>query len=262
MTTCTSMPRPRSHRSSSGPAPTAPSGWATRLGGLVGYALAQGPEGSRLAGMVALGSPVYFRFSPWLQVALTLGAVASWPFRLRHTLVSIALAPFLGYVDLPLSEAIANTRNIEPRTQRQVYAHLMSAMGHRVLAQFRDWFAHDAFRSSTGRPIGARGSRISGCRCWCWAGAQTSSRRPSATEGQYALAGSAGQDPGAARDDPRSGRGLRPWRPALRPERGPGRPSRIRDWLAARATPASIAESGAFAHANVTASGSEPARPG
>lgn len=160
------------------------------LGGLIGYAVAQGPAAKQLAGMVALGSPVRFRFAPWLKLALGLGVITAWPFNFRQTLVSIALAPFLGYVNVPLSSVVANTRHIEPRVQRQVYAHLMSTMGHRVLAQFADWVAHDAFRSRDRKVDWRAGLANLSLPLLVMGGRADRLAPPEALEAQYALAGS------------------------------------------------------------------------
>lgn len=121
------------------------------LGALVGYAVAQGPEAPKLAGLLALGAPVYLKSEPLLGALIGLGVKAAWPARLRQEWFSASLAPFLGYVPLPLSELVVNPEHIPPRIQRQVYANMMSSMSRKVLLQFRDWITNDAFRSYDGR---------------------------------------------------------------------------------------------------------------
>ncbi|MCY0998002.1 alpha/beta fold hydrolase [Myxococcus sp. MISCRS1] len=117
------------------------------LGGLVGYGLAQGPEGEKLAGLLTLGAPVHFKSEPFLRTLISLGVRAAWPARFRQEWMSASLAPFLGYVTLPLSDLVVNPLHIPPRIQRQVYANMMSSMSRKVLLQFQDWIEHDAFRS-------------------------------------------------------------------------------------------------------------------
>ncbi|WP_163868220.1 alpha/beta fold hydrolase [Myxococcus eversor] len=117
------------------------------LGGLVGYGLAQGPEGAKLAGLLTLGAPVHFKSEPFLRTLISLGVRAAWPARFRQEWMSASLAPFLGYVTLPLSDLVVNPQHIPPRIQRQVYANMMSSMSRKVLLQFQDWIEHDAFRS-------------------------------------------------------------------------------------------------------------------
>ena len=117
------------------------------LGGLIGLAAAQGDQGQRLRGLLTLGAPLYFRYNRWLQAAVRIGALAAWPFAFRHELLSAALAPFLGYVELPFSDVIANPRHVPASLQRRVYAQLISSVSRKTLLQLRDWTAHDVFRS-------------------------------------------------------------------------------------------------------------------
>jgi pimeloyl-ACP methyl ester carboxylesterase len=120
------------------------------LGGLVGYAVAQGPAGTKLAGLLALGSPVFFPPDPLIRRLIHVGSRASWPRGFRNEWLSRTLAPFLGYVTLPLSDVIINPRHIPPPIQRKVYANMMASMSRNVLRQFQDWIDHDAFRSFDG----------------------------------------------------------------------------------------------------------------
>jgi pimeloyl-ACP methyl ester carboxylesterase len=120
------------------------------LGGLVGYAVAQGPEGKKLAGLLALGSPVFFPPDPLIRRLIHVGSRAAWPRGFRNEWLSRTLAPFLGYITLPLSDVIINPKHILPPTQRKVYANMMASMSRNVLRQLRDWIDHDAFRSFDG----------------------------------------------------------------------------------------------------------------
>lgn len=207
------------------------------LGALVGYALAQGPAAARLSGLVALGAPVFFRYAPWMRLAIALGTAAAWPLRLRHTVASIALAPFLGYVRIPFSEVVANTHHIAPRTQRQVYAHLMSALGRRVLSQFRDWAANDAWRSADRKTDWRAGLERLDVPLLVMGGRADGLATPAAVEAQFELAGSAdkslvllGKQDGMAMD---YGHGDLLYGKGVPAEVHPP----IRDWLIAHATP-------------------------
>ncbi|WP_052518019.1 alpha/beta fold hydrolase [Archangium violaceum] len=120
------------------------------LGALVGYAVAQGPAEEKLAGLLALGAPVFFPPDPLIRRLSHVGSRASWPRGFRNEWLSRSMAPFLGYVTLPLSDVIINPRHIPPPTQRKVYANMMASMSRNVLRQFRDWIDHDAFRSFDG----------------------------------------------------------------------------------------------------------------
>ncbi|HET9452008.1 MAG TPA: alpha/beta fold hydrolase [Aggregicoccus sp.] len=160
------------------------------LGGLVGYGVAQGPEGARLKGLLPLGAPVFFQYRPYLQALVGLGVRAAWPHRLRQEWTSAGLAPFLGYVALPLSDLVVNPRHIPPRIQRQVYANMMSSMSRRVLQQFHDWIRNDVFRSFDGKVDWRAG--IAGLRVplLVMGGAADRLAPPASLQAQYALAGS------------------------------------------------------------------------
>ncbi|WP_224365892.1 alpha/beta fold hydrolase [Hyalangium versicolor] len=121
------------------------------MGGLVGYAAAQGPLGPQLAGLLVLGSPVFLKSEPLLRSLLGLGVRAAWPGRLRQEWMSATLAPFLGYVTLPLSDLLVNPQHMPPQIQRQVFATMLSSMSRKVLLQFQDWIEHDSFRSYDGK---------------------------------------------------------------------------------------------------------------
>lgn len=120
------------------------------LGALVGFGVAQGPHGSKLAGLLALGAPVFLHSGPLMRSLVSIGVRAAWPARLRQEWMSATFAPFLGYVTLPLSDLLVNPAHIPPAIQRQVYANMMSSMSRKVLLQFRDWIEHDTFRSYDG----------------------------------------------------------------------------------------------------------------
>lgn len=117
------------------------------LGGLVGYAAAQGPVGEKLAGIVTMGSPAFYRYGTYMRHVMRAALGASWPFALRQRLFSIASAPFLGHVTLPLTDVVMNPKAIPPPLQRRLYAQVISSVSRKVVLQFHDWLTHDAFRS-------------------------------------------------------------------------------------------------------------------
>jgi pimeloyl-ACP methyl ester carboxylesterase len=121
------------------------------LGGLIGYAMAQGPHGHPLAGLMVLGAPVFLKTEPLLRSLMGLGLRAAWPARLRQEWMSATLAPFLGYVNLPLTDVLVNPEHIPPAIQRQVFANMMASMSRKVLLQLRDWIENDTFRSYDGK---------------------------------------------------------------------------------------------------------------
>jgi pimeloyl-ACP methyl ester carboxylesterase len=121
------------------------------LGALVGYGVLGGPERHRIRGLCALGAPVFFGYGGWVARLARLALWLSWPLAFRQRWLSIGLAPFLGHVTLPLTDALINPKAIAPRVLRKVYANLVSSMSHRLLRQIADWSTHDVFRSRDGR---------------------------------------------------------------------------------------------------------------
>lgn len=117
------------------------------LGALVGYGVLGGPEGGRIRGLCALGAPVFSRYPRSVARLSRLALVLAWPVAFRQRWLSIALAPFLGHVTLPLTEVLVNPEAIAPRVLRKMYANLISSMGYRLLKQLADWSRFDVFRS-------------------------------------------------------------------------------------------------------------------
>jgi pimeloyl-ACP methyl ester carboxylesterase len=117
------------------------------LGGLIGYAVAQGPHADKLAGLVTSGSPAFFRYPWYMRHVVQLAKMLSWPFGLRQRWFSIATAPFLGRVTLPLTDVVVNPKHIAPRLQRKIYAQVITSVGRKVVLQFEDWLSENAFRS-------------------------------------------------------------------------------------------------------------------
>ena len=209
------------------------------LGGLVGYAVAQGPEGARLAGLLVLGSPVFFPPDPILRHLIRVGARASWPRGFRNEWLSASLAPFLGYANLPLSDVIVNPRHILPPIQRKVYANMMSSMSRNVLRQFQDWIMHDAFRSFDGSVDWRAGLAKLSLPVMVMGGSADRLASPKNLRAQYELVGSPDKKLhifGCERGDKMNyGHGDLLF--------GTGAPlevyPEVRDWLAAHATPLS-----------------------
>lgn len=161
------------------------------LGGLIGSAAAGGAVRGKLQGLVTIGSPAFFQYSWWLRRAVHTGLYLSLTGALHHRLVGTAIAPFLGYVALPLSDVIVNPKHIPPRIQRQVYANMMSSISLRVLRQLHDWIEHDAFRSED-RSVDYRDAiRSLDVPLLVMGGSADKLATPAAVRAQYELAGSA-----------------------------------------------------------------------
>jgi pimeloyl-ACP methyl ester carboxylesterase len=117
------------------------------LGGMVGYAVLCGSEGHRIRGLCALGAPVYFRYPRWLALLMRACTLLAWPIAFRQRLLSVACAPFVGHLTLPLSDVLVNPKAIAPPVLRSMYANLIDSMGYRLLRQLDDWTRHDRFCS-------------------------------------------------------------------------------------------------------------------
>ncbi|HYX93323.1 MAG TPA: alpha/beta fold hydrolase, partial [Myxococcaceae bacterium] len=117
------------------------------LGGLIGYAVAQGRHSDKLAGLVTAGSPAFFRYPAYMRQVVRLAKALSWPLALRQRWFSIATAPFVGRLRLPITDVLLNTEHIPPWLQRKIYAQVVSSVSRKVVLQFADWLSGDAFRS-------------------------------------------------------------------------------------------------------------------
>ncbi|HEY8206418.1 MAG TPA: alpha/beta fold hydrolase [Myxococcaceae bacterium] len=160
------------------------------LGGMIGYAVAQGPEVERLGGLVVLGSPVFYRFQPWVGRALQLGALAAWPYGLRHRFLTLTMAPFLGYLRLPQDDLLLNPMHVPGAIQRRVVARAMSTIGRGVLLQQRDWVVNDCFRSADRAVDYREGIRHLRLPLLVGGGSQDRLAPPAALQAQFDLAGS------------------------------------------------------------------------
>ncbi|MFZ5438453.1 MAG: alpha/beta fold hydrolase [Myxococcota bacterium] len=120
------------------------------LGGVVALAAASTSLEGRLAALVTVGSPVFFRFPPALRHLVRLACwLAPWG-QFDSTIVRL-IAPMAGRAPPPkLTAATANLRNLEPLAQRYLVANVFAPMWRGVLRQLGDWMATDTFRSVDG----------------------------------------------------------------------------------------------------------------
>jgi pimeloyl-ACP methyl ester carboxylesterase len=160
------------------------------LGGLVGYAVLGGSEGGRVRGLCSLGAPVYFRYPRWLARLMRACTWLAWPVAFRQRLLSLACAPFVGRLTLPLSDVLVNPQAISPRVLRSIYANLIDSMGYRLLRQLDDWTRHDRFCSrDASRDYRARLADVT-TPVLVLGGTQDGLAPPAAIHGQAALLGS------------------------------------------------------------------------
>jgi pimeloyl-ACP methyl ester carboxylesterase len=115
-------------------------------GGLIGLAAcALYPD--RLAGIVALGSPVFFGVQDPLRLLARLGFLFIG--RLNR-FVARCLAPWSGVWHPPVSEIAINGRNVTPPVYRRVLANVVEDVSSGVLRQFFRWIASDSFAALDG----------------------------------------------------------------------------------------------------------------
>lgn len=160
------------------------------LGGMAGYGFAVTGGESRLAGLCALGAPVFFPFEPWMHWGLKLLLALGWPRALHQRALTTLFAPFLGRVDLPLSDTVINPKAIPPPLQRKLFANVIGCIPYGVLRQLSDWISADAFRSLDGRIDYRAGFSRLRLPVLVLGGRADRLARPAALKGQLALLGS------------------------------------------------------------------------
>jgi pimeloyl-ACP methyl ester carboxylesterase len=122
------------------------------LGGLLGLAAAAVTQKARIASVVTIGSPLFFRFPPALGKLVKLGLFLAAPSGQLATGALALLAPFAGRVAAPrVAHFTANLRNLSPEAQRRLLVNVFAPIWRGVMAQLGDWLLHDAFRSADGK---------------------------------------------------------------------------------------------------------------
>lgn len=117
------------------------------LGGLVALAAADAALQTKLKGLVTIGSPVFFRAQWGTRWLVKFGYWLSPLGRFRTDWLAALVAPFAGWVNVPLGSGMANQRNMPGWVQRRAMAEVIAPIWHGVLAQLRDWTSEDQFRS-------------------------------------------------------------------------------------------------------------------
>ena len=115
-------------------------------GGLLGVAAcAVFPD--RVAGLVTMGSPVFFDAQSHLRLLLRLGFVTTG--RLNRFLAR-CLAPFSGYWHPPVSQVAWNPRNVTRPVYRRVLVNVVENISPGVMRQYGRWISTDTFASLDG----------------------------------------------------------------------------------------------------------------
>lgn len=132
------------------------------MGGLIGLALAQGPDAGRLAGVAALGSPTHWaavggllRFLAW--VGRPLAAMGRLPVRLPAQLVG----PWAGRGPFPTPDLpFIRGRNTEPSLLQTTAWHALDDAPAGTLRQMADNLLADVWRLRDGTDLRAGLARI------------------------------------------------------------------------------------------------------
>ncbi|MFO0600833.1 MAG: alpha/beta hydrolase [Myxococcaceae bacterium] len=117
------------------------------LGGLVALAAASTSLKGRIAALVTMGSPVFFRFPRALVWLIKLARSAAVWGRFETRMLGL-IVPLVGRTPAPrIAHATANLDNLSGDDQRLLVANVFAPMWKSVLGQLQDWIAHDVFRS-------------------------------------------------------------------------------------------------------------------
>lgn len=121
------------------------------LGGVVGLIAASTTLQDRIAALVTIGTPVFFKVPAEARLLIRLArAVAVWG--RFDTGVMRYLAPFGGRFAAPeLTQRTINLRNVDPLQLRFLMANAFAPLWRGVLGQLDGWIAHDVFRSADGK---------------------------------------------------------------------------------------------------------------
>lgn len=121
------------------------------LGGVVAVAAASTTLKDKLAALVTIGTPVFFRLPGHLRSLLR---IAKWlsPWGQFDVTLTRLLAPFAGRTPVPkVTDVTANLRNVSPLAQRYLMANVFAPIWRGVIGQLDDWLASDTFRSVDGK---------------------------------------------------------------------------------------------------------------
>ena len=102
---------------------------------------------ARVAGLVALGAPVFFDVQNPLRLLTRLGFLASGRW---NKLLARSFAPFSGYWHPPVSQVAVNGYNVTRPVLRRVLANVVENISPGVLRQLGHWIVTDTFAAGDG----------------------------------------------------------------------------------------------------------------
>jgi len=122
------------------------------LGGLVGLS-AMTPDLQQLvAGIVTIGSPVYFsNLQARTKAALALGRFFSYPRRIHLNVLARLALPVASMTPAYFTEGMLNAANVDAAIRRRSLAQMIAPIWRGVILQMSDWVANDVLRSKDGK---------------------------------------------------------------------------------------------------------------
>ncbi len=122
------------------------------LGGLVGLSAMTADVQALVAGVVTIGSPVFFSgLQARTRAALALGRIFSFPRRIHLDVLARLAVPVAGLTPAYFTEGMLNAANVDAGIRRRSLVRMIAPIWRGVLLQMSDWVAHDVLRSSDGK---------------------------------------------------------------------------------------------------------------
>lgn len=119
------------------------------LGGVIGVLASARKAQGRLAALVTIGSPLFFRKSAFFPRALTLAQALSPAGQFPARVLSTLFAPFAGLFPPPrVARVTARVSNIDGVEQRYLLANVFADLWRGVLSQLQRWIVTGRFTSS------------------------------------------------------------------------------------------------------------------
>ncbi|MBX7098781.1 MAG: alpha/beta fold hydrolase [Myxococcaceae bacterium] len=117
------------------------------VGHSLGGAVAAVAPPQPLAGLVTLGSPLFFGAQRPVVGLLRLGLALTPGARFPLAALAAVLSPLAGWLPWPRRLAVANVQQLRGEVQRWLLACAFAPLWRGVLRQLLDFFTHDVFRS-------------------------------------------------------------------------------------------------------------------
>ncbi|MBL8950459.1 MAG: alpha/beta fold hydrolase [Myxococcaceae bacterium] len=122
------------------------------LGGLVGLSAMTPDVQALVAGVVTIGSPVFFSgLQGRTKAALALGRFAAWPRRVHLNVLARLALPLAGITPAYFTEGMLNAANVDGSIRRRSLASMIAPIWRGVLLQMSDWVTNDVLRSRDGK---------------------------------------------------------------------------------------------------------------